>query len=124
MISLRHSVSEIQQDPVGLSRRYAKEAGCVLLLKGPATLITDGELILFTDTGCPGMATAGSGDVLSGILAAAAGWMPDALKAAAAAAWINGKAGELAQEKTNAYSMTAGDTAGCVPAVISELLKG
>ncbi len=119
-----HSVSEIQQDPVGLSRRYAKEAGCVLLLKGPATLITDGELILFTDTGCPGMATAGSGDVLSGILAAAAGWMPDALKAAAAAAWINGKAGELAQEKTNAYSMTAGDTSGCVSAVISELLKG
>ena len=69
------------------------------------------------------MATAGSGDVLSGILAAVAGWLPDPLKAAAAAAWINGKAGELAQEKTNAYSMTAGDTAGCVPAVISELLK-
>ena len=117
------SIPEIQQNPVSLSRSYAKEAGCVLLLKGPATLVTDGEQVLFTDTGCPGMATAGSGDVLSGILAAVAGWMPDSLRAAAAAAWINGKAGEMAQLKTNAYSMTAGDTAACVPAVISELLK-
>ena len=117
------SIPDIQQDPISLSRRYAKETGCVLLLKGPATLVTDGDQVFFTDTGCPGMATAGSGDVLSGILAALAGWMPDPLKAAATAAWINGKAGELAQEKTNAYSMTSGDTAKCVPAVISDLLK-
>ena len=69
------------------------------------------------------MATAGSGDVLSGILAALAGWMEDPLRAAAAAAWINGKAGEAAERETNSVSMTAGDTVRHIPQVISSLTE-
>ena len=67
------------------------------------------------------MATGGSGDVLSGILAAVSAVNPDRpAEAAAAAAWLNGRAGEIAQERMGAVSMTAGDTAAAVPEAINE----
>jgi NAD(P)H-hydrate epimerase len=97
--------------------------------KGPATIVSDGEKVLITDRGCPGMATAGSGDVLSGILAAvcygaaASGDKDKLLLAAASAAWINGAAGELAQSKGSAVTMTAGDTAANVSEVINGLIS-
>ena len=116
------SVREIEADPIPLARAYAADTASVLLLKGPATIITDGSHVWLTDTGCPGMATAGSGDVLSGILTALAGWMEDVRFAAVAAAWINGRAGELAEAETNSVSMVAGDTVRCIPRVISGLL--
>ena len=115
------STEEILQDPIRTAETYAKENRVILLLKGPSTIITDGGTTCLTDTGCGGMATAGSGDVLSGILAAVAACAPDPLLGAAAAAWINGRAGELAQSRFGSVSMTAGDTAACVPEVICAL---
>ena len=113
-------IPEILDSPAGYAEAYAKETGAVVLLKGPATVVTDGTRTRITDAGCPGMATAGSGDVLSGILAAAAA-VAEPLEAAAAAAYINGKAGELAQRRSGSVSMTAGDTAGCVGEVVRRL---
>lgn len=113
-------IPEILDSPVGYAEAYAKETGAVVLLKGPATVVTDGARTRIVDAGCPGMATAGSGDVLSGILAAAAA-VAEPLEAAAAAAYINGKAGELAQRRSGSVSMTAGDTAGCVGEVVRRL---
>lgn len=163
--------------PIERAERYAAMHKVVLLLKGPSTIITDGETTYLTDTGCPGMATAGSGDVLSGILAATCAFIPDIqtcdytpdgqglkplthdaflkvhntavnlrsdgmsgisetaeslsdpvrklsnsgklLIATAIGAYINGKAGELAQQKTNSVSMIASDTVSCITDVIS-----
>ena len=113
-------IPEILDSPAGYAEAYAKETGAVVLLKGPSTIVTDGTRTRITDAGCPGMATAGSGDVLSGILAATAA-VAEPLEAAAAAAYINGRAGELAQRRAGSVSMTAGDTAGCVAAVIQRL---
>ena len=112
------SVQEVLEAPVAMAETFAREHGAIVLLKGSATLVTDGGNTLLTDRGCPGMATAGSGDVLSGILAALCAWIPDdLLRAAAAAAWINGRAGELAQEGSSDISMTAGDTVRALPEV-------
>ena len=108
------TVEEILNSPVSTAEVYAKETGVILLLKGPATVITNGETTYITDTGCAGMATAGSGDVLSGILAAVLGYAPDPLFGTAAAAWINGRAGELAQEKYGDISMIASDTVNSI----------
>ncbi len=116
-------IPEILDSPAGYAEEYAKETGAVVLLKGPATVVTDGTLTRIVDAGCPGMATAGSGDVLSGILAAATA-VAGPLEAAAAAAYINGRAGELAQSRFGSVSMTAGDTAGCVASVIQNLESG
>ena len=63
-------IPSIQEDPIGTAKTYAADTGTVVLLKGPSTVITDGERVFITDRGCAGMATAGSGDVLSGILSA------------------------------------------------------
>ena len=116
-------VGEVLRDPVGLAERFAREHGVTLLLKGPATVVTNGADTWLVDRGCPGMATAGSGDVLSGILAALCGSGADPMTAAAAGAWINGRAGELAEEEKGPVSMSAGDTVAHIPAAIGSLTE-
>ena len=116
------TVQEVQEAPVAMAEAFARNHHATVLLKGSATLITDGETTYLSDRGCPGMATAGSGDVLSGILAALCAWLPDdLLRTTAAAAWINGRAGELAQRKSTDISMTAGDTVRALPEVFGLL---
>ena len=108
------AIPEILKAPIAEAIAYVKglnrSAKTVLLLKGPSTIITDGQDSYITDTGCPGMATAGSGDVLSGILAATCAYVPDLTLAVAAGAFINGRAGELAQAEKGPVSMIASDT--------------
>ena len=126
------TVAQILASPVETAREFAAERRVILLLKGPSTIITDGNTLYITDSGCSGMATAGSGDVLSGILAAVCAYLPgkpDAdgkeitlVSVVAAGAYINGRAGELACQKTNPVSMTAGDTVSCIAGAVSELL--
>ena len=95
-----------------LAAGLAKDLGCIVLLKGPVTAVSDGETVYLTDRGCPGMATAGSGDVLSGILAAVLGYnQEELLLAVAAGAYLNGLAGEIAQERNGQIGMVASDTA-------------
>ena len=116
------SVQDVLETPVTMAEDFARRNGVIVLLKGSATLITDGENTWLTDRGCPGMASAGSGDVLSGILTALCAWLPDdLLRTTAAAAWINGRAGELAQGRSSDISMTAGDTVRALPEVFRRL---
>ncbi|MBQ7246474.1 MAG: NAD(P)H-hydrate dehydratase [Lachnospiraceae bacterium] len=116
------SVSAVYAQPVRLASGYAAAFPKVtLLLKGPTTLVTDGERIYLTDAGCAGMATAGSGDVLSGVLTALLSYIDDLTLAAAVGAHINGRAGEAAQRCFGAVSMTAGDTVAALPEVFKAL---
>ena len=115
------STAEVLNAPIAQAEAYALDTGATVLLKGPTTVVTDGRETRLVDTGCAGMATAGSGDVLSGILAAICAWAPDALTAAVAAAWVNGRAGELAQRRYGSITMLASDTAACIREVVSEL---
>ncbi len=116
-------IKEVLNDPVRHAEGYAKETGAIVLLKGPATVITDGESTLLCDRGCPGMATAGSGDVLSGISAALLGYCEDTLTAMGAAAYINGLAGETAESVSGSISMTASDTVLAIPAAIRHITE-
>ena len=116
------SVRDIQNAPVPLAEAFAKKHRVIVLLKGTATVVTDGTETFLVNRGCPGMATAGSGDVLSGILSALLAAHPDRpLEAAAGAAFLAGRAGELAQEKYGDVSMLAGDTAAFLPEAIREI---
>ncbi len=104
--------ADIEADPVSLAKAFAAEYRCSVLLKGPSTLVTDGTVCYLTERGCPGMATAGSGDVLSGTLAAILAYSPAPLPlAAAVAAYICGMAGEMAEAETGPAAMLSGDTA-------------
>ncbi|MBR4062895.1 MAG: NAD(P)H-hydrate dehydratase [Clostridia bacterium] len=116
-------IDEILSAPIDHAKEFAKDHGCTLLLKGPSTIVTDGERVYVIDRGCAGMATAGSGDVLSGILAATAAYVSSPLEATALAAYINGAAGELAESRTNPISMIASDTVSAISEIITEILK-
>ena len=118
-----YSVDEIKNDSINLAMNYAKENNIILLLKGPTTIITDGNTVNLVNRGCPGMATAGSGDVLSGIIASVVAQNDDLLFATTGAAWINGRAGELGEERSSAISMIASDTANNVKDAVLEILN-
>lgn len=106
-----------------LSERFAAEHRVILLLKGATTAITDGKDTLLVKRGCAGMATAGSGDVLSGVIAALCGYNTNLLHATATAAYVNGLAGELAEQDANSISMTSGDTVRRLTSAVSLLLR-
>ena len=116
------SIPEVLASSIPLAEEFAAAHGVILLLKGTSTVITDGQDTRIVDRGCAGMGTAGSGDVLSGILAALCAARPeDLLNAVTAAAWVNGRAGEIAQARMGDLSMIASDTVQALPEVIREI---
>ncbi|MGB2755621.1 MAG: NAD(P)H-hydrate dehydratase, partial [Phycisphaerae bacterium] len=108
------TVKAIQADREAAAERLAR-LGAVAVLKGAGTVVCDGERLYVNETGNPGMATAGAGDVLTGMMAAflAAG-MP-MFEAAVLAVWAHGRAGDLAAERLGILGLTAMDLLGCVP---------
>ena len=91
------------------ARRMAAEIGAVLLLKGAGTFVTDGPREGCNETGNPGMATAGTGDVLAGVAASLLAQGMPAFEAARLAAWVHGRAGDVAAADLGQVSMTARD---------------
>lgn len=83
--------------------RFAKQHGVIVLLKGYRTLVTDGYSAYLNDTGTPAMATGGSGDVLTGVIAALLCQGLDPLSAAHLGAWAHGRAGQLAQQALRSH---------------------
>ncbi len=88
---------------------FARELGCILLLKGHRTCITDGMNQYLNCTGNPGMAVGGSGDVLAGMIVALLGQGLAPLEAAACGAWLHGAVGDLCAEKLGQYAMLPTD---------------
>lgn len=97
---------------------FASEYGCVLLLKGHRTCITDGTTGYVNRTGNPGMAVGGSGDVLAGILTGLLGQGIDPLEAAACAAWLHGAAGDLCAAQLGQYAMLPTDMLNALPRLL------
>ena len=97
---------------------FAQKYGCILLLKGHRTVITDGDRHYINTTGNPGMATGGSGDVLAGILVSLLGQGIPALEAAACAAYLHGAAGDLCAEKLGQYGMLPSDMVEVLPRLL------
>jgi NAD(P)H-hydrate epimerase len=91
------------------ARRMAADVGAVILLKGAGTLVTDGRREARNTTGNPGMATAGTGDVLTGVSAALLAQGMSPFDAARLAAWVHGRAGDAAAADLGQVSMTARD---------------
>lgn len=97
---------------------FAKEIGIILLLKGHETIITDGEKCYINTTGNPGMATGGSGDVLSGVITALVGQGIPALEAAACGAWLHGAAGDICSREIGEYGMLPTDMINVLPRLL------
>jgi NAD(P)H-hydrate epimerase len=106
------------------ARKAAGQYGCCVLLKGSDTLVVDGEKVAVNSTGDVALATAGTGDVLSGVIGALLSRGMDTYEAAMAGAWAHGRAAELWLEQTGwpAESMVATDLLEYLPPAVGELL--
>lgn len=96
----------------------AKKTGCVVLRKGSRTVVTDGTKTYVNTTGNPGMAVGGSGDVLAGILVSVLGRGVPPLEAAATAAWVHGRAGDLCAARMGQYAMGPMDLADALKDIL------
>ena len=112
---IKKPVDEVRRDRKGLANSFALKYNLVLVLKGNRTIVTDGERFFENPTGNPGMATAGSGDVLTGIISAflAQGLPP--FEAAASGVYMHGYAGDLASRAKGQVSLIAGDIIEYLP---------
>jgi NAD(P)H-hydrate epimerase len=98
-----------------LAARFAAEHGIVLVLKGHGTVVTDGRRIYVNTTGNPGMATGGSGDVLTGLIAALLGQRLEPFAAAQLGVHLHGLAGDLARNELGETSLIATDLIAYLP---------
>ena len=115
-------VEDIAADPIETAQQFARDYGVTLLLKGNPTVIaaTDGPSLLNT-SGTEALATAGSGDVLSGMIAALAAKGATLVTAAATAAWFHGRAGDLASDVASLVS--SGMVVDAIPQAIGEIFE-
>ena len=100
---------------------FARQFRCVLLLKGAGTIVADESRLYRNSTGNPGMATGGSGDVLTGVVAALVGLGLTGYEAAALGAFVHGRAGDLAAEVLGQTSLSATDLLDYLPPAFREL---
>ncbi len=97
------------------AEKLAKSLGCIVVLKGHETVITDGKDGYINKTGNPGMAVGGSGDVLAGVITALIGQGIPPMEAAAAGAWLHGAAGDICARKIGQYGMLPSDMLRVLP---------
>lgn len=103
------------EDRMAAAAALAEELGCVVLLKGHETCITDGVNGYINPTGNPGMAVGGSGDVLAGVITALLGAGLPPLEAAACGAWLHGAAGDRCAAELGQYGMLPTDMLSALP---------
>ena len=104
-------------------KRQASEMNLTILLKGMVDVISDGVNMKLNFTGNPGMTVGGTGDILTGIVAAFLTQEAEPFKAASAAAFINGAAGDLVASRIG-YHMTATDLLDAIPEIIEMCRQG
>ena len=95
--------------------QLAQKTKTVVVLKGAGTIVTDGQKVYINKTGNPGMATAGSGDVLTGIITALAGQGLNNFDAAVMGIYIHGLAGDIAAENLGQTSLISTDIIDALP---------
>lgn len=103
------------EDRPSEAARLAHNLGCIVALKGHETLITDGEVCYHNQTGNPGMAVGGSGDVLAGMVVSLLGQGLEPLTATAVAVWLHGAAGDLCAKELGQYGMLPTDMLNALP---------
>ena len=116
--------AEIQRDPIALALEFASDVDATIVLKGAPTIVAtpEGEAHI-NPTGNPGMATGGTGDVLTGLLAALIGQGLNTSDAACTAVYLHGLAADIAAQKTGHISLIASDIIENFAAAIHQILN-
>lgn len=117
------AVGEVLGSAKELTEAFAREYGCIVLLKNNRSIVSDGVRTAIVTTGSPALAKGGSGDVLAGFLAGTCARGVPPFEAACASSYLVGKAGEIAGEALGEYAVTASDVANCLAQAIRLLYK-
>src|SRR5882757_10544770 len=116
------SADEVQASRLEIARNFAVSQHVYVILKGHRTLIaTPDEKVFINPTGNPGMATGGTGDVLTGMIAAWLAQLLDAEAACRIAVYLHGLSGDLAEADEGEVAMTSNDVAGHLGDAMLEL---
>lgn len=111
-----HTAVEVQESRISTARSVAEVTGCTVCLKGHRTVVSSFDGAIYTNTtGNSGMATAGTGDVLTGMIASFLGQGLDDFGAAVSAVFLHGLSGDIAAEKIGPFSLIAGDLIDHLP---------
>ena len=121
---LEGGTKELQARRLHSAREASERHGCCVLLKGSDTIVTEGEWTAVNSTGSVALATAGTGDVLSGVIGALLSRGMEPYEAACAGAWVHGRAAELWLEDTGlpGESFIATDLLTYIPQAVGEVL--
>jgi len=123
------SVKEVQADRLNIAQTFAAQTGATIVLKGDRTVIAfpDGETFI-NPTGSPAMATGGTGDILTGMIAGTVAQHPPTnedrntwKRSVVAAVWLHGRCGELAAKRLGEESTLALDLLDSLPEAIRQL---
>jgi ADP-dependent NAD(P)H-hydrate dehydratase len=110
------TVPDVQSDRISRAAKMAALSGpLVVVLKGAGTVVTDGVKYFINTTGNPGMATGGTGDVLTGVIAALLGQKLAPFDAAQLGVFIHGLAGDIARDQNGEIGLIAGDLVDALP---------
>jgi NAD(P)H-hydrate epimerase len=113
------SKSDLAENRLEIAREFAEQFNVTLILKGAPTIIADASGHVFINpNGNPGMASAGTGDVLAGIIAGLAGQGIPPMDAAVVSCYLHGLAGDMAAEDLTQLSLTAGSLIAYLPEAI------
>lgn len=120
---VRLDVQTVQTQRRELAVEFASRQQCVVVLKGYGTIVTDGRRVYQNTTGNPGMATGGTGDVLTGVIAALVGQRLPAFEAAQLGVCVHGLAGDLARDQIGEVSLMASDVLDFLPPAIRQMQR-
>jgi len=118
------TVTEILENPAETAQSFAKRHGCIILLKGAASVVADPNGRLYINSsGNSGMGTGGTGDCLTGIIAALAAQGYEPFEATVLGCYIHGRAGDMAAEVIGETGMAAGDLLDNIPGAFQMLFR-
>ena len=117
-------VADVEKDRLHAARSIQQKYGGICVLKGPGTVVYDGVQTYINDSGSAGMAKAGMGDVLAGMIGGLLARFPDLPKGplVATAVWMHGRAAQIAAERGHEESMQAQDVIAAIPPCWHEVL--
>ena len=114
---------EIQSNRLAVAKAFADENNCILILKGAATIVTDGRKTYINSSGSSALAKAGSGDVLAGFLASVVASGTDPLAAAALSVYFHGLAADVLAEELSVFGVTPSDLPREIGRQLAKALK-
>lgn len=117
-------INTLITSPVDEAKKFSLETGATVLFKSNYNLLVSGEKAYITEFGCEGMSTAGSGDVLAGLVAGGINLQRNVLDGTLLGAYLHGTAGRFAQKEKTAYASVAGDIVNNIHNAFKTLAEG